>query len=74
MFISYGQQVHSDDLVSSNTKRMLAPSGTPTPPFETLDKQIDNFANFADAAGQPYSAAQILTQAYSLVFATGLYE
>ena len=71
MFRSYGR-VHPHDLVA-NTKRMQAP-WDPNTPFEQLAKQIDDCADFADAANQPYSAAQILTQAYSLVFATGLYE
>jgi hypothetical protein len=46
----------------------------PNTPFEILAKQINDCANFSDAAGQPYSPAQILTQAYSLVFVTGLYK
>jgi hypothetical protein len=71
MFLSYGR-VHPDDLVA-NTKRMQAP-WDPNTPFEQLAKQIDDCADFADAANEPYSPAQILTQAYSLVFATGLYE
>jgi hypothetical protein len=71
MFASYGR-VHPDDLVA-NTKRMQSP-WDPNTPFEQLAKQIDDCADFADAANQPYSHAQILTQSYSLVFATGLYE
>lgn len=71
MFNLYGR-VHPDDLVT-NTKRMQEP-WDPNTPFEQLAKKIDDCADFADAANQPYSPAQILTQAYSLVFATGLYE
>ena len=71
MFRSYGR-VHPDDLVA-NTKRMQI-SWDPNTPFEQMAKQIDDCADFADAANQPFSHAQILTQAYSLVFATGLYE
>jgi hypothetical protein len=71
LFTSYGR-VHPDDLVA-NTKAMQKP-WDPNTPFEILAKQIDDCADFADAAGQPYTPAQILTQAYSLVFSTGLYE
>ena len=71
MFKSYGR-VHADDFVA-NTKRMQAP-WDPNTPFEQLAKQIDDCGDFAGAANQPFSHAQILTQAYSLVFATGLYE
>jgi hypothetical protein len=71
MFTSYGC-IHPDNLVANN-KRMQEP-WDPNTPFENLAKQIDDSANFTGAASQPSSPAQILTQAYSLVFATGLYE
>jgi hypothetical protein len=61
MCTSYGR-VHADNLVA-NTKLMQS-SWDPNTPFESLAKQIED---------QPFSAAQILTQAYSLAFSTGQY-
>ena len=38
-----------------------------------LFDQIDYAQDFAVAAGQPYTNSQLLTTAYNLVYATGLF-
>ena len=35
--------------------------------------QIDDAQDFASAAGQPYTSNQLLTNAYNLVYTTGLF-
>ena len=42
-------------------------------PIEMLFDQIDDAQDFAAAAGQPYTNNQLLTTAYNLVYATGLF-
>ena len=42
-------------------------------PIEMLFDQIEDAQDFAAAAGQPYSNNQLLTTAYNLVYATGLF-
>ena len=42
-------------------------------PIEMLLDQIDDAQDFAAAAGQPYTNNQLLTTAYNLVYATGLF-
>ena len=42
-------------------------------PIEMLFDQIDNAQDFAAAAGQQYMNNQLLTTAYNLVYATGLF-
>ena len=42
-------------------------------PIEMLFNQIDDAQDFAAAAGQPYTNNQLLTTAYNLVYATGLF-
>jgi hypothetical protein len=45
----------------------------PNAPFETLIEQIEDGMELADAGGQAFTDAQILTLAYTLVYTTGLY-
>ena len=45
----------------------------PNTPFEMLIDQIENCQEFAQDGNQPYSDQQILTQAYNLVYKTGLF-
>ena len=42
-------------------------------PIEMLFDQIDDAQDFAVAAGQPYTNNQLLTTAYNLIYATGLF-
>jgi hypothetical protein len=63
------RQITPQDL-QTNQQCMLAPWDASTP-FELLINQIEEAQ---DAAGnQPFSAAQIINMAYTLVFNTGLY-
>ena len=41
--------------------------------IEMLIDQIEDAQDFASAAGQPYTNNQLLTKAYNLVYATGLF-
>ena len=45
----------------------------PSTPFETLLQQLDDAQEYTDAGGQPFTTAQLLTTALSLVFNTGLF-
>ena len=45
----------------------------PTTPFEMLIDQIESAQEFAQDGNQPYSDRQILTQAYNLVYKTGMF-
>ena len=42
-------------------------------PIEMLFDQIKDAQDFAAAAGQPYTNNQLLTTAYNLIYATGLF-
>jgi regulator of replication initiation timing len=70
LFDNYGQ-VHPIDL-DDNTNKMRQ-AWDPTHPFETVIDQIDNAVDFAESGQQPFTAPQILSVAYTLVFNTGLY-
>ena len=43
-------------------------------PIEMLFDQIDDAQDFAAVAGQPYTNNQLLTMAYNLVYATGVFS
>jgi hypothetical protein len=45
----------------------------PAQPIEALFSQIEDAMDFADAGGSPYTAQQVVTNAYSLVFNTGIF-
>jgi hypothetical protein len=45
-----------------------------TQPFETILQQIDDAVNYAIAGNNPYSAGQVTTNAYSLMYNTGLFN
>ena len=45
----------------------------PNQPFEVLIDQIEEAVDFADAGGQPYTAQQIINNAYTIVFQTGMF-
>jgi len=46
----------------------------PSKPIEELYEQIEDATDFADAAGAPYNAAQVLSRAYVLIHKTGVYN
>jgi hypothetical protein len=46
----------------------------PAQPIEQLFSQIEDAMDFADAGRSPYTAAQVVTNAYSLIFNTGLFN
>ena len=46
----------------------------PNTPFKNVIDQIKEAVEFADSANQPFTPEQILTKAYNLVYATGLYK
>ena len=45
-----------------------------TEPIETLYNQIEQAVDIAEAGQQPYTNAQILTRAYTLILQTGLLD
>jgi hypothetical protein len=45
----------------------------PAQPFETFITQIEDTTEYAAAGNTPYSAAQVIANAYTLVFNTGLF-
>jgi hypothetical protein len=59
--------------LDENEQQMKAPID-PNQPIENLFTQMEKAVDFADAAGTPFSANQIVTTAYNLVFKTGLYN
>ena len=71
LFRNYGQITPID--LEANEKRMKA-DWNPNDPIDTLVNQIEDAIEFADDAGQPFSPAQILTTAYTLVFKTGMFN
>jgi hypothetical protein len=45
----------------------------PAQPIEALFSQLEDAMDYADAGGNPYTAAQVVTNAYSIMFNTGLF-
>jgi hypothetical protein len=45
----------------------------PAQPIEALFSQLEDAMDYADAGGNPYTAAQVVTNAYSIMFSTGLF-
>ena len=66
---TYGNITPTD--LAANDQKFRAPYD-PGQPIEILFSQIEDTMDFADAGGTPYSANQIVTNAYQLVFNTGL--
>ncbi len=58
--------------IQANGQHFLTP-WDPSMPFELLIAQIEDCAEFVEAAKQLYSPAQILGTAYALVERTGLF-
>ena len=70
LFFTYGRITPCD--LEENDKRFKKQWDT-NQPFETLIDQIEDAIDFASAGQTPYSASQIVANAYNLVFNTGLY-
>ena len=70
LFQNYGNITQYD--LEENDKKLKEKWDANTP-IEMLFDQIEDTQDFAAAAGQPYSNNQLLTTAYNLVYATGLF-
>jgi hypothetical protein len=70
LFTEYGNI--DDESIVVNEKKIIEPWDG-TSPFENMIERIDACVDFAEAAAQPYSAPQILSKIYTLVYDTGLY-
>jgi hypothetical protein len=70
LLATYGN-ITPQDLAHNDAKFRAAYD--PSQPIETLFSQIEDTMDFADAGGSPYTATQIVTNAYSIVFTTGLF-
>jgi hypothetical protein len=70
LFQAYGQL--TPQRLIDNQTAMHQP-WDPNTPFETLIEQLEDGMELADATGQAYTNAQVLTLAYTLVYNTGLY-
>ena len=68
---TYGMITEQDHI--ENGKR-FSELYDPEEPIEVLFTQIEDCIHYADAGGAPYTAAQILHNAYYLVFSTGQYK
>lgn len=69
LMTSYGQITPTE--LAANDIRYRA-AYDPSQPIELLFGQIEDAMDYADAGGSPYSAAQVITNAYALVFNTGM--
>ena len=70
LFRNYGNITQYD--IEENDKK-LKEKWDANPPIEMLFDQLEDAQDYAVAAGQPYSNTQLLTTAYNLVYATGLF-
>ena len=70
LFQNYGNITQYD--IEENDKKFKEKWDANTP-IEMLIDQIDDAQDFAAATGQPYMNNQLLTTAYNLVYATGLF-
>ena len=60
---------HQIETIDNNMKKPWSPND----PFEVIIDQIEEGIDLMEVANQPYTAQQILTNAYLLVHKTGLY-
>ena len=70
LFQNYGNITQYD--IKENDKKLKEKWDANTP-IKMLFDQIEDAQDFAAAAGQPYTNNQLLTTAYNLVYATGLF-
>jgi hypothetical protein len=70
LYLTYGAITPMDmDANDEKFKRAYDPAQ----PFEMLVQQIEDAQEYADAGGNAYSSTQIVTNAYSLIFRTGMF-
>jgi hypothetical protein len=70
LFNNYAQ---IDNLAMDNIETNIRKQWDPNTPIESMYKQIQTNCDITEMANQPYSAAQKLSFAYTLVFKTGMY-
>ena len=70
LFENYGN-ITQLELEDNDTK--MRALWDPNSPFDCLVQQLEDGQDYADDAGQPYTANQLLRILYTLVFKTGLY-
>jgi hypothetical protein len=70
LFTEYGA-IDDNDLMANNKKFEEPWDGAE--PLENVITWIQDCCDFAEAAEQPYTAQQILSKAFAIVFNTGLY-
>ena len=70
LFQNYGNITQYD--IEANDKK-LKEKWDANSPIEMLFDQIEDAQHFASTTGQPYTNNQLLTTAYNLVYATGLF-
>ena len=70
LFTTYGRTTPMD--LHANDIRFKAAYDT-NQPFESFVQQIEDAMDFADAAGQAYTATQIVNNAYNIMFSTNMF-
>jgi hypothetical protein len=70
LFRTYGRIKPSD--LEANDKRFKQ-AYDPNMPFETLIQQVDDAVEYAAHGENPYSQNQIITNAYNIIFNTGMF-
>ena len=70
LFRNYGHITQND--IEANDKKLKEKTDANSP-IEMLFNQIEDAQDFASATGQPYTNNQLLTTAYNLVYAMGLF-
>ena len=70
LFITYGRMTPMDHQVNDTRFRS---SYDPAQPFETFIQQIEDAQDYADAGGQAYTPEQIVSNAYTIMFNTGMF-
>ena len=70
LYAAYGKITKGD--FEENDKRMHADYNV-NQPMEVLIKQINDTVDMVAAADNPYSAKQVVTAAYNLVFKTDIF-
>ena len=71
LYTTYGRITPMD--LDANDTRFRA-AYDPSQPFETFVQQLEDAQDYADAGGNPYTAEQILANAYSIMFRTGMFN
>ena len=70
LYTTYGRMTPMD--LNANDQRFKTAYDT-NQPFETFVQQVEDAMDFADAAGQAYTATQIVNNAYNIMFNTNMF-